>query len=386
MPHILHISPSYAPAYIYGGPTLSVSRLCVAQAKLGAQVTVYTTTANGAEELDVPTGVPQLLEGVRVHYFKRWTKDHTHFSPSLLWRVWMDCKKYEAVHIHSWWNFVALFSVFMCWSRGVRPVLSTRGMISRYSFEHQHSKSKLWLHRLLGKWLLSKTVLHATSHQEAEEGLQIHPNWNYFVAPNLIQLPPLSMVRAAAQVPNDSLQFVSLARLHPVKGLDVTLRALSQVNFDWHLNIIGTGEAGYTNELKALAQQLNIHHRIEWCGWVSGQAKYEYLSQADLYLLTSHNENFANAVLEALAVGTPVLLSERVGMAHYVQQKGYGSVNPLKVEALAHALELIREEYEALFPDRRTMAEQVHRDFNPTTVAQQYLKAYQLPATALSSL
>jgi len=217
---ILHISPSYAPAYIYGGPTLSVSRLCVAQAKLGARVTVYTTTANGAEELEVPIGTPQLLEGVRVHYFKRWTGDHTHFTPSLLWRVWIDCKKYEAVHIHSWWNLVAVLSVLACWLLGVRLFLSTMGMISQYAFEHQKGRSKALLHRFLGKWLLSKTTLHATAHQEAEEGRLIHQNWPCFIAPNIIQLPPLSMLPSTAKGLQKPFQLVFLSRIDPKKGFN----------------------------------------------------------------------------------------------------------------------------------------------------------------------
>ncbi|MBK7410264.1 MAG: glycosyltransferase [Saprospirales bacterium] len=101
---ILHLTPSYFPALIYGGPTLSVSRLCEAQILAEARVRVLTTTANGPVELDVPTGVPQDVNGVEVFYYPRLTKDHTHFSPQLLVQIWKQCRQFDVVHIHSWWN------------------------------------------------------------------------------------------------------------------------------------------------------------------------------------------------------------------------------------------------------------------------------------------
>jgi len=81
---IFQINASYKPAYIYGGPTMSVSKLSEELSKQGIDVEVITTTANGPDELNVKAGETTMIEGVNVTYFKRITKDHTHFSPDLL--------------------------------------------------------------------------------------------------------------------------------------------------------------------------------------------------------------------------------------------------------------------------------------------------------------
>ncbi len=124
--NILFIVPSYKPAYIYGGPIVSVARLAESLVQIGHTVTVYTTTANGPDELDMPLDRPVIMDGVRVQFFRRITKDHTHISPALWKAVWGTVKEYDAVHIHSWWNFLILGVSAICAMKGIKPVLSPR--------------------------------------------------------------------------------------------------------------------------------------------------------------------------------------------------------------------------------------------------------------------
>ena len=67
---ILHIVPSYIPAYRYGGPIESVHSLNAGLVKNGAEVTVYTTNIDGSNDLNVPVGTSVMIDGVRVFYFK----------------------------------------------------------------------------------------------------------------------------------------------------------------------------------------------------------------------------------------------------------------------------------------------------------------------------
>src|ERR1700760_3480955 len=103
---ILHVVPSYKPAYIYGGTTESVTHLCEGLVNAGEQVKVFTTTANGKEELDIPPNKEYNVDGVGVIYFKRIFKDPVYISPALWKRLYRDCDKYDVVHIHSWWNML----------------------------------------------------------------------------------------------------------------------------------------------------------------------------------------------------------------------------------------------------------------------------------------
>ena len=185
------------------------------------QVSVITTVANGKEALPVPIGIPEKVDGVVVRYYRRWTGDHTHLSPALMAQLWRTVRQYDVVHIHSWWNLVAIPGALICWLKGVRPFFSPRGMLSPYGREQSKFVAKALFHRLLGRRLLMQTILHATSIQEAQEALLLLPDWPFFVAPNLIDLP--AGVSASYPVPEPSLlRLVFLSRLHPKKGLDLS--------------------------------------------------------------------------------------------------------------------------------------------------------------------
>ena len=375
--NILHIVPSYKPAYIYGGTITAVAGLCESQARLGHHIMVYTTTANGSDELDIPPRQVQLIDGVKVLYFKRLTKDHTHFSPSLLAMLWRTVKEVDAVHIHSWWNFVTMPAVFICWWRGVQPFFSPHGMLSAYSLENRNTGLKSLFHKTLGRFLLGKTTLHATSQQEANEGKQLIPKWKYILASNIVELPLLKDYQTIP--PTASLfRLVFLSRIHPKKGLELLFEALAQLDFPFLFQIAGKGEDSYEATLKKLAQELNIAHAIEWVGWLDGDEKYELLANADLFVLPSYNENFAMVVIEALAVGTPVLLSDRVGLCDYVAQQQLGWICKLDTLAIAHQLRIIQQEQEQRQRIRQLAPIQIHEDFSSEAIAKLYLEKYAL--------
>lgn len=374
---ILHITPSYKPAFTYGGPTVSVSRLCEELANAGEEVDVFTTTANGSEELSVQAGEPNFLEGVRVTYFCRLTGDHTHFSPALLLALWKQGKDYDIIHIHSWWNLVSVFSVLLCWIKGWRPLLAPRGMLSTYSFQYENSTKKKLIHNLLGKYLLSRTILHATTTLEVRGCQRIIPNWKYILLPNIVSLPSQPYEKQALTGDN-VLKLVFLSRLDPKKGLELLFAALSGVNFPFQLYIFGNREDAYENQLRQLASQHNLCNYISWQGWVEGEEKFNKLAAADLFVLTSYNENFANVVLESLSVNTPVLLSDQVGLADYVRDENLGWVCTLTEQDITDKLQTA---YNAIKNNNHLFNagfEAVKRDFQPSTLANQYIQQYHL--------
>lgn len=370
---LLHLSPSYKPAYHYGGPTLSISRLCEALHAAGQEVQVLTTTANGSSELEVPRGVRVEVAGVACWYYSRWTGDHSHFSPALLWAFWRSLPQAQVIHIHSWWNLVVMPAVLLCRLRGVRPVLSPRGMLSPYTLR---SPLKRLFQRWVGAWLLRGTILHATSEQEAAEALELVPGWAHFVLPNIIELPALGQY-PSDQEGSEVFRLVFLSRVHPKKGLETLLAALAQLDFPWHLQVVGTGEATYLAQLQAEASTLGIAAQLEWLGWREGAEKFQLLANADLYVLPSQNENFANAALEALSVGTPVLLSAQVGLSAYVRVQDLGWVYDGTAAGLVQALQRAYLAAGQRTAIQQKAPSQVHADFGAERIAQEYLAAYQ---------
>ncbi len=368
---ILHVTPSYKPAYHYGGPTLSVSRLAEAQAAVGTSVSVFTTTANGNAELEVPVGVQVQDNGVAIWYFSRWTGDHGHFSPALLLHLWREGKSYDVVNIHSWWNWVAFGAALVCKLRGYKTVVSPHGMLSPYTLA---SWRKRWFQQTVGKWLLNGTVFHATSNQEARELQKIWPGHRCFVAPNVVPLPddlPLSK-----RPDHSDFHLLFISRVHHKKGLELLFEALCRLEGPWRLTIAGNGAQGYENQLRKRIKTLGLQNRIVWNGWVSQDQKWDLIADADLMVLPSYNENFANVVVEALATGTPVLLSDRVGLCNYVRSLDFGWVVERKVEALHQALKESMRDTGKRLRILRDAPRKIRDDFDPPTVARRYIDQY----------
>lgn len=184
--NILFITPSYKPAYIYGGPVVVISLLAESLIKLGHNVTVYTTTANGKRELDVTPGQMEIVDGVKVFYFKRLSGDHTHISPALWGHLNKHIKYFDAVHLHSWWNMLIIGSALVCKINKVIPVISPHGMFSNYILKTNNSGIKKWTQELVGRNILKNTILHVSTDMEWDESQQIVPGWRGMVIPNLV--------------------------------------------------------------------------------------------------------------------------------------------------------------------------------------------------------
>ncbi|RYE19812.1 MAG: hypothetical protein EOP42_28465, partial [Sphingobacteriaceae bacterium] len=188
---IIQVSASYKPAVIYGGPTLSVSKLSEELCKNGIKTGVVTTLANGKNELGFPVGKVTYIENVPVRFFKRITKDHSHFSPGLIWHLLKLKKAAEPtiIHIHAWWNLVSIFACTIAHLKSIPVVLSPRGTLSQYSFTKKNNRLKNWMHFLAGKKLLSKCFFHVTSEAEKAEILQLFRPRHIQVISNFITIP-----------------------------------------------------------------------------------------------------------------------------------------------------------------------------------------------------
>lgn len=420
---IIHISASYKPAYIYGGPIQSVAKLCEAMAALsdkreaGSEVNlqVLTTTANGASELDVTKGKTTLVDGVKVSYFKRWTKDHSHFAPGLLLNLRKEIlhciqddktsdkdnklntanqnlkgpprltdtppKEGNVVHIHAWWNLVSVLSCLVAKCYKIPVVLSPRGMLTSYSFGNRNSFSKRIIHKLMGETLLKYCHIHATSEQEKRDILTIVQPKSIRVIPNLVSLGPgavASEYRAAVMKDEKSTVFkmIFLSRIEEKKGLELLFEALTLVNIPWQLTIGGTGKEEYVRSLKYKTEHFALNNRINWVGQVSNEHKFNLMAGHDLTVLTSYNENFANVVVESLSVGTPVLISKFVGLADYVADKNLGWLTGLNIEEIKTGIIQAYQDMEKRKEIRTNAPLQIIADFNNSTLVKQYIELY----------
>ncbi|GAB3903540.1 XrtY-associated glycosyltransferase XYAG1 [Mucilaginibacter boryungensis] len=369
---ILQVNASYKPAYIYGGPTMSVSKLSEVLGRMGNSVRVFTTTANGQTELPVHTRETVLVDGVQVNYFPRITKDHSHFSPGLLRAVWKQVKQFDVVHIHAWWNLVSVLTCLIAVIRKVPVVLSPRGTLSSYSFHNKNALVKRCIHSLLGKPLLNKCFVHVTSTHEAEAIAQLIRPRQIINIPNFIELGNTAYWDDSRN--DDVLKLLFFSRIEEKKGLDILIRSLTNISVPYHLTIAGNGEADYIETLKQLGIQNGVSANMSWIGF-QGENKFNIMAQADVLVLPSYDENFGNVVIESLSVGTAVLVSEHVGLAAYVAENNFGWICKTEPDSIAQTINRIDKG--TLKAIRQRARQKILQDFNEAELAKQYISMYQ---------
>jgi glycosyltransferase involved in cell wall biosynthesis len=370
---ILQISAAYKPAYVYGGPTMSVAMLCEQLVHAGCTVSVFTTTANGVTELDVKPNGTVMVDGVNVTYFKRITKDHSHLSPALLKAVWKNAKIYDAVHIHAWWNLVSVLSCLIAVIRRVPVVVSARGTLSPYSFQNKNRAIKSLIHNLLSKPVLKRCHIHATSQRENEAVNSIISPKSSAIIPNFVKLPVYHP--SVQNATTASIKLIFFSRIEEKKGLDILINALSLVKAAFHLTIAGNGNEGYVDSLKQLAADKSVSDKITWAGFIN-EDKFELLQKHDLFVLPSYDENFGNAVIESLSVGTPVLISREVGLADYVNKNRLGWLCETSAISVAGMIDQIVARPHELERIRQQAPNIIYTDFNAGSIVEKYIGLY----------
>ncbi|MCO5947689.1 XrtY-associated glycosyltransferase XYAG1 [Mucilaginibacter flavidus] len=369
---VLQICAAYKPAYIYGGPTMSVAMLSEHLAKSGIYTEVYATTANGKEELPVEPGKPVIVDGVMVTYFKRLTKDHSHFSPALFKKLSREARGFDVIHIHAWWNLVSLFACAIAVIRKVPVVISPRGTLSIYSFNNKNTGKKSFVHYMIGRRLLNSCHIHVTSAYEAVAITDIVKPKTITNLPNFVKLP---LKPTAVQVDPSIFRLIFFSRIEQKKGLDILLNALPGVDFPYTLTIAGDGDTNYIHTLKALADKNRVAANINWIGF-RGDEKFRLLAGHDLLVLPSHDENFGNVVIESLSEGTAVLTTPRVGLAGYIITNNFGWVCEPDAESLGIMINTIYPNKEKLGIIRSTGPRIIRKDFDENKLVQRYTEMY----------
>jgi glycosyltransferase involved in cell wall biosynthesis len=202
--------------------------------------------------------------------------------------------------------------------------------------------SGYWVFRLLGwNWRLADHVIAVSGHAQrwAHERLRMPEGKTSIIYHGIAELP--ADIRAQSPV-LDAQPFLigCLARFEPRKGIATLVRAMVSVR-EKHprarLVIAGSDPMGYANELRCLADKLQLYDAVdiqEFC-----DAPFAFLRSLDLFAFASVSEGFGIVLLEAMAVGLPVVASDIYPLNHIVLHGETGLLaNPAEPEAFAAAL------------------------------------------------
>ena len=329
---VLFISPSFYPATHYGGPTIVNRGLCESLAKQeGLEIEVLTTDADGPSRMIGDAWSSK--QRYSVIYSPRRCKPD--IAPSLLWRLAGMIRRTDVVHLNGVYSFTTLPTLALCYLLRKPVVWSTHGALQRWEGTRRASSKRFWerLCDLLCE--ADRVVLHTTGVQEQSESQSRMQNVSCIVLPYGVDTPELKHDKKSEPHP---LRLLFLGRLHPIKGLENLLQALTLANEKATLAICGKGEATYESHLRSLAGDLKLGNRVRFLGRVEGSAREQQFREADVCVVPSFKESFGAVVGESLARGVPVIAGEGAPWER-VEEQGCGLWVSNEPRELARAID-----------------------------------------------
>ena len=347
---ILNVVSSIDPAA--GGVSESILRLSKAVMNLGHEVEIVS--------VDAPDSAWQRNLQVSVH-MKGPARGPLEYSRDFNQWLGQNSGRFDAIISHGLWRFNSHATRRAARSAGRPYFVFPHGMLDpwfkRYYPVKHLKKCFFW-------WLTEYSVLRdarAVLFTCQEELLLARESfWPYQCVERVVPLgtsePPenkeeqIKAFSAAFPQLGTKRVILFLGRLHEKKGCDLLLRAFlnlleskpREIWRDLHVMVAGPcSHPDYLHLLKQLAGRCEdlSPGSVSFPGMLSGDLKWGALRRAEVFILPSHQENFGIAVVEALACGTPVLISRPVNIWREIESSGAGLVDSDTVEGCSRLLE-----------------------------------------------
>ena len=303
----------------------------------------------------------QFHEGIRVYRIKK-----SIMSPLLfLWRLYRLGNEYKILHIHTpsrighilsfWGNLLGNKVVFKFPGQNLLENLSS-----------------------LSKWYWGITIRHAKllvvledkTHNTLISTWKVSQN-RIFLAANGVEIQPLK-----GYLPGKTIKLLFVGRLVKGKGCSVLLKAcnkLEEKHIDWQLDIVGEGPM--LINMQKLIQELYLIDSTNFHGYQSDVLKY--MSDADLLIMPSESEGMSNVLLEAMAIGLPIICTD-VGSARQLLGKGGEKylIKPFDIDGLSNKITMFAENKTLLEEYGRYLYDRCKKNYSIQAIADSYIAEY----------
>jgi glycosyltransferase involved in cell wall biosynthesis len=351
----------------------------------GLSVDIATTDDNGAEQLSVPLAQPVVENGVTYWYFRRQSRFYTVSWPLCQWLA-AHIGDYDLVHIHALFSFATTAGAFWATRRRVPYLVRPLGALNTWGIRNRRPLLKRLSLRLIEQRILANAAaVHFTSERERGEAELVAPRIRSVVVPNPVATLTVDQKPGAEALLSNHPELAGkrivlfLSRVDPIKGLDLLLDGFAKIRAarpDAVLVIAGNGDEAFTSRLREQALQLGIQRDIIWAGFLEGKEKLAAFAAADVFVLPSYSENFGVAVVEAMASGLPVIVSDQVGIHCEVAEAKAGLVVQCDAQEVSDAVVRMLSDGE----ERRQISRNavlLAKKFSPEVVSEKLIEVYQ---------
>jgi glycosyltransferase involved in cell wall biosynthesis len=331
---ILNVTQTYFPFLEFGGPPVKVRSLSQQLVKFGHRVTVLTadwgfpsrTSAAAIQSSAEPSPFGWRLEesGIESIYLRSWLRYRalswnpgiTRFCRARLWN-------FDVVHIFGLYDFLGPAIAAACRRDRVPYVVEPIGMFVPIV---RNFLLKRMYHLSLGQRMLrgSRKIIATSPQEVAELASSGVPAEKIIVRRNGVEIPETrpqtGKFRSALGISENTKVILYLGRLSEKKSPDVLLQAFASLCKGEHdaelcLVFAGPDDGGMKKKLLQMASDLGIASRVQIQNALFGEQKWSAYQGADVFVLPSQNENFGNTAGEAMVAGTPVVVTNKCGIA-----------------------------------------------------------------------
>jgi len=341
---ILQVSLRFPPAPVYGGVPRTTYLVSKELAKRGHDVTVFTTDAYDANSRLKPRYNPTVIDGITVYRFRTVSNylayRNVPIAPAMAFALRRHIESFDLVHLREHFHFQAVLVHHYATKKSVPYILQAHGSLPRSvprpnarRVLYSKSQPKKVFDILFGHSIIkdaSKIIASSTiESNQFKNAFADFPLEKVVHLPNYIDrssyedLPEHGHFRKKHDIDRNAKVVLFLSRIHERKGADLLITAFSRVKraVNPPLNVVIAGpDEGYTDTLKSLANKMGVGNDVVFPGPIYGREKLEAYVDADVFVLPSKDrfESFGNVALEALACGTPVIVTNNCGVSEWI--------------------------------------------------------------------
>ena len=355
-----------------------------ATAALGHEVAIYTTDRemDAGERQGRRAGGRR--DGVELQVFPQHAPTIVGTSFPLARALAAAVPRADVVHLHSLYLFHTWITARLCRRYGVPYLLRPHGTLDPFLWRRHRARKAVLEALFQNRVLREAAAIHYTAEEEMRLAAPYAQGAPGVVVPNGLdlaqyaELPPPGSFRARYPEIGRRRIVLFLSRLNFKKGLDVLIPAFARAarrHDDLHLVIAGPDDGQLAAAQGWVAAQ-GIGGRTSFVGMLDHAGKLGCFRDASMFVLPSYSENFGIAIVEAMACGVPVAISDRVNIWREIEAAGAGFVAPPTVEDVARQIDRLAGDAAAAAAMGERGRQLVAEKFAWATIARQLETVY----------